>query len=233
MGYQFDWGLIVRDPNWQRFLIGFGRTLLLGLTSWGIALFLGIIIGAIRSLPYKIPRMIGRAYVEFFRNIPLLVQLFFWYYVIPPMIGQWFNRLPSLPWIMAIFGLGIYTASRVGEHVRSGFSSIPKGQHQAGLSTGLTEWQLYRHVLIPYGFRLMIPPITTEFLTIFKNSALAMTIGVMELSGQAYRIGTWTFHSFETISTAVVGYLIIGLTVIAFMGWVEKKLRIPGLVGRG
>jgi len=233
MGYQFDWGVIARAPYWQWLLTGFGRTLVLGSISWGIALFLGIIVGASRTLPYKIPRMMGKAYVEFFRNIPLLVQLFFWFYVIPPMIGQWLNRLPSLPWIMSIFGLGIYTASRVGEHIRSGFSSIPKGQRQAGLSTGLTEFQLYRYILIPYGLRLMIPPIATEFLTVFKNSTLAMTIGVLELSGQAYKIGTWTYHGFEAISAAVAGYLLIGLTIIAFMGWLEKKLRIPCLVGRG
>ncbi len=233
MGYVLDWGVIVRDPNWQWLLSGFIRTLILGSISWGIALVLGIVIGTIRTLPYKIPRMIGKVYVEFFRNIPLLVQLFFWYYVIPPMVGQWLNRMQSLPWIMAIFGLGIYTASRVGEHIRSGLNSVPKSQRYAGLSTGLSRLQLYRYVIIPYGFRLMIPPISTEFLTIFKNSALAMTIGVLELSGQAYEIGSYTYHSFEPITAAVVGYLIIGLTIISFMGWVEKKLRIPGLVGGG
>ncbi len=228
-----DFGVIARAPYWQWLLTGFTRTLILGSISWMIALFLGIIIGTIRTLPYKIPRMIGKAYVEFFRNIPLLVQLFFWYYAIPPMIGPWFNRLPSLPWIMAIFGLSIYTASRVAEHIRSGFSAVPKGQYYAGLSTGLTRLQLYRYVLIPYAFRLMIPPISTEFLTIFKNSTLAMTIGLLELSGQAYSIGSYTYHPFEPITAAVVGYLIVGLTIISFMGWVEKKLRIPGLVRGG
>lgn len=231
MGYQFDWGVIVREPYWHWLLNGFIKTLILGSISWGIALFLGVIIGTIRTLPLKLARAIGKTYVEFFRNIPLLVQLFFWYYVIPPMVGQWFNRMQNLPWIMAIFGLGVYTASRVAEHFRSGLNSVPKGQRHAGLSTGLTNFQLYRHVIIPYGFRLMIPPITTEFLTIFKNSALAMTIGVLELSGQSYKIGTWTFHSFESITAAVGGYLIIGFTVIVFMGWVEKKLKIPGLLG--
>lgn len=233
MGYQFDWGVIVREPYWHWLLNGFIKTLILGSISWGIALVLGIIIGTIRTLPYKLARAIGKAYVEFFRNIPLIVQLFFWYYVIPPMIGQWFNRSSHLSWIMAIFGLGVYTASRVGEHIRSGLNSVPKGQRHAAFSTGLSETQLYRHIIIPYGFRLMIPPITTEFLTIFKNSALAMTIGVMELSGYSYKIGTWTFHSFEAITAAVGGYLLIGLTIIGFMGWVEEKLRIPGFMERG
>lgn len=232
MAYKFDWSVLWRQPYGRWMLQGIMLTLQIGIMSWLIALFLGIIIGALRTVPWKPLRVIGTAYVELFRNIPLLVQLFFWFYAVPPLIGQWLNRLPNLGYYVSIFGLGIYTASRVAEHVRSGMNSAPPGQRFAGLSTGLSQLQLYRYVIIPYALRVMIPPLTTEFLTIFKNSSLAMTIGVLELSGMAYQIDAYTFHGLEATTGAIVVYLIIGLTVIAFMGWLETRLRIPGLIKR-
>lgn len=232
MTYQFDWSVLWRSPYGYWMLQGFLLTLQLGILSWMIALSLGIVIGALRTLPWRPLRMIGTAYVEFFRNIPLLVQLFFWYYAVPPLVGPWLNRMHNLGYYTAIFGLGIYTASRVAEHVRSGLNTVPKGQRFAGLSTGLTQLQLYRYVVIPYAIRIMIPALTTEFLTIFKNSALAMTIGVLELTGMSYRINARTWHGLESTTGAIVGYLIIGLTIIGFMSWVEGKVRIRGLVRR-
>lgn len=232
MVYQFDWSIIWTNPYFKWLVIGFIKTIEIGILSWIIALPLGIVIGALRSLPNKLGRVIGTVYVEFFRNIPLLVQLFFWFYVIPPLLGTWFSRSHNLEWYCAIFGLGIYTASRVAEHVRSGFSSVPIGQRFAALSTGLSQFQMFRYVIIPYGFRIMIPPLTTEFITIFKNSALAMTIGILELSGISWRINEYTFHGFEASTAAIIGYLIIGFIIIFSMGKVEKRLRVPGLVGR-
>jgi glutamate/aspartate transport system permease protein len=230
--YKFDWSVLWKEPYGGWILQGIMLTLQIGIISWIIALFLGIIIGAFRTLPWKPLRAIGTAYVEFFRNIPLLVQLFFWFYAVPPLIGPWLNRLPGLEYYCGIFGLGIYTASRVAEHVRSGLNSVPKGQRFAALSTGLSYLQVYRHVIIPYAIRLMIPPLTTEFLTIFKNSAITMTIGVLETSGVAWQIETYTFRGLESTTAAIAVYLTIGLTIIFFMGWVESKLRIPGLVKR-
>lgn len=232
MAYQFDWSVIWREPYGHWMLQGLILTLQIGIISWLIALFLGIVIGTFRILPWKPFRVVGRAYVEFFRNIPLLVQLFFWFYAIPPLVGQWLNRMPCLGYYCAIFGLGIYTASRVAEHVRSGLNTVPRGQHFAALSSGLSYLQVYRYVIIPYAIRLMIPPLTTEFLTIFKNSSLAMTIGVLELTGMADRIDARTFHGLESMTGAIVGYLTIGLSIIILMGWVESKLRIPGLIKR-
>ncbi len=232
IAYQFDWSVLWREPYGRWMLKGLGLTLQIGLISWLIALFLGIIIGALRTLPSKPLRLIGTVYVEVFRNIPLLVQLFFWFYAIPPLFGLWLTRMPNLGYYCAIFGLGIYTASRVAEHVRSGFFAVPAGQRFAGLSTGLTQFQLYRYVIIPYAIRIVIPPLTTEFLTIFKNSALAMTIGVLELTGMAYRIDARTWHGLESTTGAIVGYLIIGLIIITLGNWLESKVRIPGLVTR-
>ncbi|MGQ9477888.1 MAG: amino acid ABC transporter permease [Candidatus Bipolaricaulia bacterium] len=233
LAYKFDWSVLWREPYGRWMLQGITLTLQIGALSWIIALFLGIIIGAIRTLPWKPLRVFGTAYVEFFRNIPLMVQLFFWFYAIPPLISQQLNRWPRLGYYCAIFGLGIYTASRVAEHVRSGLSAVPQGQRFAALSTGLSQLQVYRYVIIPYAIRVMIPPITTEFLTIFKNSSLAMTIGVLEVVGMAYQIGEDTFHGLESTTGAIAIYLIIGLSIIGFMGWVERRLKIPGLIKRG
>jgi glutamate/aspartate transport system permease protein len=233
LAYKFDWSVLWREPYGRWMLQGIMLTLQLGALSWIIALFLGIIIGALRTFPWKPLRAIGTAYVELFRNIPLMVQLFFWFYAIPPLISQQLNRWPRLGYYCAIFGLGIYTASRVAEHVRSGLSAVPQGQRFAALSTGLSQLQVYRYVIIPYAIRVMIPPITTEFLTIFKNSSLAMTIGVLEVVGMCYEVGENTFHFLEAFTGAIAVYLIIGLSIIWFMGWVERKLRIPGLIKRG
>jgi len=232
MAYQFDWSVIWREPYGHWMLRGILLTLQIGIISWIIALFAGILIGTFRAFPWRPLRVVGTAYVEIFRNVPLLVQLFFWYYAIPPLVGQWLNRMHNLGYYCAIFGLGIYTASRVAEHVRSGLNTVPTGQRFAGLSTGLSQLQLYRHVIIPYAIRVMIPPLTTEFLTIFKNSALAMTIGVLELTGMADRINARTWHGLESTTGAIAGYLIIGLSIITLMSLVESKLRIPGLIKR-
>jgi len=231
--YVFDWSVLWREPYGHWMLQGILLTLQIGIISWIIALLLGILIGTMRTVRWKPLRLIGTAYVEFFRNIPLLVQLFFWYFAIPPLIGPWLNRLTNLNYYCAIFGLGIYTASRVAEHVRSGLNTVPPGQRFAALSFGLSYLQMYRYVIIPYAIRLMIPPLTTEFLTIFKNSAITMTIGVLETSGMAYQIDAYTFHGLEATTGAIVVYLIIGLTVIISMGWLERRLRIPGLIKRG
>jgi len=123
-------------------------------------------------------------------------------------------------------------ASRVAEHLRAGFASIGADQYQAVLSTGMTHYQMYRYVIIPYALRIIMPPLTTEFLTIFKNSSVAMTIGVAELTFMSYRIDAETFHGLEATTGAMAIYLILGLTVVRVMGIVENKFKIPGMIGR-
>jgi glutamate/aspartate transport system permease protein len=127
--------------------------------------------------------------------------------------------------------LGFYTASRVAEQVRSGIQSIPKGQTNAALAMGLTLPQTYRHVLLPMGYRIVIPPLTTEFLTIFKNSSIALTIGVLELTAQARQISEYTFKTFEAFTLATLVYVIITLTVAFAMRWLEARVRVPGYIG--
>lgn len=236
LAYEFDWGVLWRNPYGVWLLKGIWLTIQLGLFAWVIALFWGIFIGTIRISPWRGLRFVGSAYVEIFRNIPFLVQIFFWYYAGPMIFGKSLqykiNAIPELNYYVAILGLGLYTASRVAEHVRAGFASISRDQYQAALSTGLTHIQMYRYVIVPYALRVIIPPLTTEFLTIFKNSSIVMTIGVAETTFMSYKIDSETFHGLEATTGAMLIYLAIGLSVVKLMGIVESKFRIRGLVGR-
>lgn len=231
--YVFRWDVLWTSPYKDWLVSGIGKTLVIGASAWIIALGVGIVVGMCRAAASRPLRALGTVYVEVFRNIPLLVQLFVWYYVVPPLFGTAFIRMPNLNLYVAIVGLGLYTASRVAEHIRSGLNGVGKGQYWAGLSTGLTHFQLYRYVIVPHSIRLVIPPLTTEFLTIFKNSSLALTIGVLETTGAANRISSSTFQGIEALTAAMLTYLVIGLTVVGIMSLIERRTRIPGLYGRG
>jgi len=217
-------------------LSGIKWTLLVSILGWIIAFSVGSVLGVLRTSQLAILRAPATIYVEIFRNVPLLVQMFIWYFVLPEIVpktlGMWMKQGMPLPEFWnAVLCLGFYTASRVAEQVRSGIQSIPKGQTQAGLAMGLTRVQVYRYVLLPMGYRIVIPPLTSEFLTIFKNSSVALTIGVLELTAQARQISEYTFRTFEVFTVATVVYLLITLTVIVAMRLLEKKVRVPGYIG--
>ena len=234
--YKFDWGVLWRQPYGEWLLQGLWLTIQLGALAWVIALSLGILFGTFRSVRFWPLRIIGTIYVEVFRNIPFLVQLFFWFYAGPMLLGKTLqfkiNQISGLNYWVAIVALGLYTASRVGEHVRAGFASIGHGQYDAVLSTGMTRLQMYRYVMIPHALRLIMPPLTTEFLTIFKNSAVAMTIGVAETTFMSYKIDEQTFHGLEATTGAMAIYLVLGMTVVKLMDLIEARFRIPGLMTR-
>ncbi len=236
LAYKFDWGVLWRQPYGEWLLQGVWLTIQIGLAAWVIALALGILFGTLRSVHVRLLRLLGSIYIEVFRNVPFLVQLFFWFYAGPMLFGKTLqfkiNSISGLNYWTAIFALGIYTASRVGEHVRAGFASIGHGQFEAVLSTGMTHLQMYRHVIVPHALRLIIPPLTTEFLTIFKNSAVAMTIGVAETTFMSYKIDEQTFHGLEATTGAMAIYLVLGMVVVKIMNLIEAKFRIPGLVTR-
>jgi glutamate/aspartate transport system permease protein len=236
LAYKFDWSVLWREPYGEWMLQGIWLTLQLGFLAWIIALSLGVFLGTMRAAPWKLLRLVSTIYVEVFRNVPFLVQLFFWFYAGPMIFGKTLqfkiNAISGLNYYAAVVGLGLYTASRVAEHVRAGFASIGQGQYQAVLSTGMTQWQMYWHVMIPHALRLVIPPLTTEFLTIFKNSSVAMTIGVAETTFMSYKIDSETFHGLEATTGAMFVYLVLGMAVVKTMSYFENKFRIHGLVGR-
>ena len=224
-------------------------TLTVSSLAWIIASLVGGFVGVARTTPVPWLRAIGTVYVEIFRNVPLLVQMFLWYFVMPEVlpqsIGDWLKQdLPNaltLPfaaqfslWELtaAVLCLGLYTASRVAEQVRSGIESLPRGQTSAGLAMGLTLPQVYRHVTLPMAFRIVIPPMTSEFLTIFKNSSTALTIGVLELTAQSRQISEYTFKTFEAFTAATLIYIAITLTVTFAMRAIERRVAVPGFIAQ-
>ena len=223
-------------------------TVLVSIFAWIIAFSLGSVLGVMRTTPLALPRTIATTYVEIFRNVPLLVQMFLWYFVMPELLpkamGDYLKQdLPNLvelpfaqfsmwEFTAAVLCLGLYTASRVAEQVRAGIQSLPRGQTNAGLAMGFTLPQVYSFVLLPMAYRMIIPPMTSEFLTIFKNSSTALTIGVIELTAQSRQISEYTFKTFEAFTAATLIYIVITLTVIYSMRWLEGRLAVPGYISQ-
>ena len=248
MNYNWDWGVLfcmVEDaaagcyqPFFQWIVSGFGWTIAVAAAAWVIAFSLGSLIGVMRTLENPILRGIGTGYVTIFRNIPLLVQMFLWYFVMPELLpkeaGMWVKRgMPMPEYWTAVFCLGTYTASRVGEQVRAGIQSITQGQRYAAMAIGLRPIQVYRYVLLPVGYRIIIPPLTSDFLGIFKNSSLALTIGVLELTAQTRQIEEYTFQGFEAFTAATLLYILVTAIVMAVMRFVESRVSIPGMISLG
>ncbi len=236
MNYDFDWSILWEETHRNRIIEGLQTTLQLSLLAWVLAFGLGILIGSMRMSNSRFLRIFGSAYVELFRNIPLLLQLFIWFFVFPLLLPRdWmlsWNRMDNVPFLTALIGLALFTSARVAEQMRSGISSIPKGLLDAASSTGLSNVQTYRYIVIPYAFRVMIPAISSEFLTIFKNSALTLTIGVAEITNTSRAIEAWSFRGIEAYSVASLTYMATTASVVIFMSWLEQVLRIPGLIGR-
>jgi glutamate/aspartate transport system permease protein len=218
-------------------LVGLFWTIATALAAWVIALVLGSILGVMRTTPRKWAAAIGTAYVGVFRNIPLLVQMFLWFFVLPELLpaglGTAIKTMPP-PWasyIPAVLCLGFFTAARVCEQVRAGIQSLPRGQRMAGTALGLTLPQTYRFVLLPMVFRIILPPLTSEFLNIIKNSSVALTIGVVELTAAARAMQEFSFQVFEAFTGATVIYIVVNIFVVFAMPWVERRVAVPGFIG--
>jgi glutamate/aspartate transport system permease protein len=236
MDYNWNWSILFQEPYFGWLLSGLTWTILVASAAWVIAFVVGSLVGILRTVDNGVVRTLATAYVEVFRGVPLLVQLFLWYFVVPELLsrdaGMWVKReMPNPEYWTAVVALGFYTASRVAEQVRSGIQALSKDLVNAGLAVGLTPWQVYRYIRLPIAYRMIIPPLTSEFLTIFKNSSLALTIGVLELTAQSRQIENYTFQGFEAFTAATVLYLVITLVVVAVMQVVESKTRVPGYLG--
>ena len=233
--YQWDWGVLFRDPYFGWLLSGLGWTLFIAMLAWMIAFSVGSTIGICRTLPNRWLRLIGTAYVEVFRNVPLLLQMFLWFFVLPELLpreaGRWMKRdMPYPEFTSAVLCLGFYHASRIAEQVRSGIDSVAKGLAHAGLATGLTLQQTYRHILMPIAYRLIVPTLSSEFLGIIKNSSIALTIGVLELTNQSRQIESFTFRGFEAFTAATILYLLVNAVVVTAMRFLERYVAIPGYI---
>jgi polar amino acid transport system permease protein len=201
-----------------------------------LAVVLGITSGALRTTAISLLRWPAGVYVEFFRNVPLLVWMFFWYFGVPPLLPQalqdWLFEHGVEFWA-GVFALGVYHGARFSEVIRSGIQSIPKTQFEAALSTGLTVLQAYRMIIVPIALRLIVPPATNETLNLLKNSSVALTIGVAELTFQTRQIETYTAKAFEALAAGTIIYLVLCLTIARLMARVERRVAIPGLIARG
>jgi len=233
--YEFRWSVLWEAPHYTWIIDGLWMTLKISALSWIFAVLLGIIFEALRTVPFRPLRALATAYVEFFRNVPLLVWLFFWYFgapeVLPEPIRQWFIHHGMEFW-SAVAGISVYHGARFSEVIRAGIQSIPKTQLEAGLSSGLSVSQTYRLIVIPIALRLIVPPVTNESLNLLKNSSLAMTIGVAELTFATRQIETYTAKAFEAFTAGTLIYLALCLSIAYIMNRVERKFAIPGLIAR-
>jgi glutamate/aspartate transport system permease protein len=241
MNYQWNWNIFWEmSPDgvqtyWDTLLSGLAWTMATSLAGWVIALALGLAVGAMRTLPNRWLRMLGTAYVELFRNVPLLVQMFLWFFVMPELLpqagGDWLKSLPNAAFLTAVLCLGFFTSARVAVQVTAGIEALAGGQRLAALALGLDLPRTYRFVLLPLALRIILPPLTSEFLNIIKNSSVALTIGLMELTASARAIQEFSFQVFEAFTAATVIYVVVNLVVIAAMRWLEHRLALPGTLG--
>ncbi len=245
MGYNWNWGILLQpEPGatgtyLHYLLVGLLWTLAAAFAAWVIALVIGSIVGTLRTTQMRWVNRICTAYVEVFRNIPLIVQMFLWFFVFPEFLpkglGDWVKQMPP-PWgsfVPAVLSLGIFTSVRVAEQVRAGIGSLPRGQSMAGTAMGLTRTQGYRFVILPQAFRIILPPLTSEFMNVIKNSSVALTIGLMELTGRSRAMQEFSFQVFEAFAAATVLYILTNLVVVIGMNWLETSVRVPGLIAMG
>jgi glutamate/aspartate transport system permease protein len=216
-------------------MIGTGWTLLTSACAFILALVLGSLIGVLRTSPFPWAMRLGNVYVELFRNVPLLVQMFLWYFVLPELLptaaGDWLKQLPNASFYTAVVALGLYMSARIAEQVRAGILSLPRGQRLASLALGLTLPQTYMYVLLPMTYRILLPPLTSELLNTIKNSAVALTVGLMELTARARAMQEFSFQVFEAFTAATIIYIMINMVVTFAMRLVERRVAVPGYLG--
>ena len=212
-------------------LSAWGWTVSVSLSALLVALLVGAVVGTLRTLPNR-PWVVraGNAWVELFRNIPLLVQIFLWYHVLPSL----FPALQAVPgFVLVVLALGLFTSARIAEQVRSGIQALPRGQRYAAMALGMSTAQSYRYVLLPMAFRIIIPPLTSETMNIFKNSSVAFAVSVAELTMFAMQAQEETSRGVE-VYLAVTGLYVISAFVInRIMAFIEQRSRVPGLIAAG
>jgi glutamate/aspartate transport system permease protein len=228
----WEWQVFLQETGggqtYLRWLLSaWGWTLAVAGCSWVVALLVGALMGILRTTPSRGLAFLANAWTELFRNIPLLVQVFLWYHVIPTLITP-LRNLPSF--VLVVFALGFFTSARISEQVKAGIESLPRGQRYAGLAMGLTLAQTYRYVLLPMAFRIIVPPLTSEAMSIIKNSSVAFAVSIAELTMFAMQAQEETARGIE-IYLAVTGlYFISAFAVNRMALWVESRVQVPGLM---
>jgi glutamate/aspartate transport system permease protein len=225
------------DTTWAMSLLsGLEYTLILVVLAWIVGMALGSLIGVLRTTNKRWVVALGDAYVELFRNIPLLVQFFLWYFVIPEFIPPLKRMAIAMDptrfqLLTSVVCLGLFTSARIAEQVKSGILALPRGQRMAGYAMGLTQAQTYRYVLLPMAFRIVLPPLTSESMNLVKNSAVAYSIGLTELFFRTREMGEMTFQYFAAFGAATVLYMTVAFSINRLFTWVERVVAVPGYLG--
>ena len=232
----WEWQFFLNDDGSGRTYLqwmidAWGWTLAVAGASWVVAVSVGALMGTLRTLPNS-PWLVrlGNAWVELFRNIPLLVQIFLWYFVVPKVIPA-MQGLPG--YVLVVAALGFFTSARIAEQVRAGIQSLPKGQRYAGLALGLTLPQTYVHVLLPNAYRIIIPPLTSEMLNMLKNSSVAFAVSISELTMFAMQAQEETSRGVEVYLAVTALYAVSAFAVNRIMAFVERRVQIPGFIVAG
>ena len=211
----------------QWLLSAWGWTATVAVLGFAIALIIGIVIGTLRTLHAR-PLLAGlaAAWVELFRNVPLLVQVFLWYHVAPFFVPA----LKSVPsWLLVSVALGLFTSARIAEQVRAGIQSLPRGQRNAALALGMSEAQAYRLVILPVALRLMIPALTSEAMSIVKNSSVAFAVSIAELTQFAMQAQEETARGIEIYLAVTLLYALTAFAVNRALALLEARARVPGV----
>lgn len=205
-----------------------GWTLSVAVLALVLALSVGSLMGVLRTVPNRGLVFLGNAWTELFRNVPLLVQIFLWYHVLPSI----FTSLRAIPsFVLVVFALGFFTSARIAEQVKAGIQSLPKGQRYAGLAMGFTLPQTYRYVLLPMAFRIVIPPLTSESMNIIKNSSVAFAVSIAELTMFSIQASEETSRSIEIYLAATALYFVSAFAINRVALVIENRVRVPGMVG--
>lgn len=229
----WDWQVFLKDDGSGRtylewMLDAWGWTLSVAGASWVVAMLVGALIGTLRTLPYS-PWLVrlANAWVELFRNVPLLVQIFIWYFVVPKIFPV-MKDLSSF--VLVVFALGFFTSARIAEQVRAGVQALPRGQRYAGMAMGFTTAQTYRYVILPMAFRIIIPPLTSESMNLLKNSSVAFAVSIAELTMFAMQAQEETARGVE-VYLAVTGlYMLSAFAINRVMAFIERRARVPGFI---
>jgi glutamate/aspartate transport system permease protein len=235
LGSTWDWQFFLKDTGDGRtylewLMSAWGWTLSVAVLALVVALAFGSLMGILRTTPNGLFVAIGNAWTELFRNIPLLVQLFLWYHVLPSI----FLSLRAIPsFVLVVFALGFFTSARISEQVRAGIQALPKGQRYAGLAMGLTLPQCYRYVLLPMAYRIIIPPLTSESMNIVKNTSVAFAVSVAELTMFAMQAQEETSRGIEVYLAVTALYFVSAFAINRIAHFIEQRVQVPGMIGGG
>jgi polar amino acid transport system permease protein len=228
--YQFDWSVVLTGQYAQWIVDGIKVTIQLSMASIALSFLMGLLIAVMRMSQVAPIRGVAHGYLEFIRNTPLLVQFFFWYFgsyqILPSAVNDWLNAR-DFEFAAAVLALTIYTSAFIAEDIRSGIRSIPKEQMEAARSSGFSYIRSMQHIILPQAVRLTIPPLISQFLNLTKNSSLAMTIGVAELTYQARQVESYTFRGFEAFTAATLVYLAMSLVITGLVMLYDRKVMSP------